>query len=66
MSRAGYPNLPYFPHTQLAEVQRLVVESQSLREKLCALEKELTQVMDSAEEEEWNSLVQQADEVKVW
>ncbi|KAK8396809.1 hypothetical protein O3P69_005047 [Scylla paramamosain] len=49
---------------KLAEVQRLVAESHSLREQLCVLEKELTRVIDSAEEEEWIHLVQQAEGVK--
>ncbi|MPC24378.1 Programmed cell death protein 7 [Portunus trituberculatus] len=63
------PPSPAEPNTakkivKLAEVQRLVVESQSLREQLCVLEKELTQVIDSADEEEWNRLVQQSEGVK--
>lgn len=49
---------------KLAEVQRLVVESQTLRKQLCVLEKELSEVADSAEEEQWECLVQQAEGIK--
>lgn len=49
---------------KLAEVQRLVLESYSLKEQLCGLEKELVQVSDSADDKEWDQLVQQAEVVK--
>ena len=59
-----YIFVPLLP-VQLAEIQRLVLESYSLKEQLYGLEEELTQVSSSAEEEVWDQLVQKAERVKV-
>lgn len=50
---------------KLAEVQRLVQESHSLVEQLSGLEKELSLVSNTADEDEWERLVKQAEAVKV-